>query len=114
MTPAGERFCEILRKISGRTTAAKPKPADEAVSHLQIAIVTSEDTRCEIIRSRAVEIITVQVDSDVVRIHGDGSAVCLQRLGVLAFREDLSAHLGSGRNSLNTNSALWTHFSRKG
>jgi DNA-binding transcriptional LysR family regulator len=27
VTPAGERFCEILRKISGRTTMAKPKPA---------------------------------------------------------------------------------------
>jgi hypothetical protein len=27
MTPAGERFCEIMRKISNRATAAKPKPA---------------------------------------------------------------------------------------
>jgi DNA-binding transcriptional LysR family regulator len=27
VTPAGERFCEILRKISDRATAAKPKPA---------------------------------------------------------------------------------------
>jgi len=26
LTPAGERFCEILRKISDRATAAKPKP----------------------------------------------------------------------------------------
>ena len=25
VTPAGERFCEILRKISGSATAAKPK-----------------------------------------------------------------------------------------
>jgi hypothetical protein len=27
VTPAGERFCEILRKISYGETAAKPKPA---------------------------------------------------------------------------------------
>ena len=27
VTPAGEKFCEILRKISGGATAAKPKPA---------------------------------------------------------------------------------------
>ncbi len=27
VTPAGEKFCEILRKTSGETTAAKPKPA---------------------------------------------------------------------------------------
>jgi DNA-binding transcriptional LysR family regulator len=27
VTPAGERFCEILRKISLGVTAAKPKPA---------------------------------------------------------------------------------------
>jgi DNA-binding transcriptional LysR family regulator len=27
VTPAGERVCEILRKISDRATAAKPKPA---------------------------------------------------------------------------------------
>jgi len=27
VTPAGERFCEILRKIANGATAAKPKPA---------------------------------------------------------------------------------------
>src|SRR5207245_11064484 len=27
VTPAGEKFCEILRKISDGATAAKPKPA---------------------------------------------------------------------------------------
>jgi hypothetical protein len=27
VTPAGEKFCEILRKISGRSAAAKPKAA---------------------------------------------------------------------------------------
>jgi hypothetical protein len=27
VTPAEEKFCEILRRISSRATAAKPKPA---------------------------------------------------------------------------------------
>jgi len=27
VTPAGEKFCEILRKVSNGATAAKPKPA---------------------------------------------------------------------------------------
>ena len=27
VTPAGEKFCELLRKISNGTSAAKPKPA---------------------------------------------------------------------------------------
>jgi DNA-binding transcriptional LysR family regulator len=27
VTPAGEKFCEILRRVSGGATAAKPKPA---------------------------------------------------------------------------------------
>ena len=27
LTPAGEKFCEILRRISNGTSAAKPKPA---------------------------------------------------------------------------------------
>ena len=31
VTPAGERFCEILRKISSGGTAAKPKPARSSV-----------------------------------------------------------------------------------